>query len=146
MTFVCYIYDYKYIVFSNEKSADIGNTHMHNCEINHQYSKSSQFRKDFSNYLATYISSEIVYYSLLEEYYEIQIAKIFADTGKKYFRVFSSCNKNFSITKKQSVRWCNNCSKCLFVYIILRPFITHEETLEIFGEELYDRSDLERLF
>jgi len=146
MTFICYIYDYKYIVFSNEKSADIGNTLYHENEINHQYSKSTDFENDFSQYVSEYISDEISYSSLLREYYEIEIAKIFAEKWKKYFDVFSSCNKNFSITKKQSVRWCNTCSKCLFVYIILRPFLTDSETLQIFWEELYERKDLEPLF
>lgn len=146
MTFVCYIYNYKHIVFSNEKSADIGNTQLHGAEINHQYSKSNAFRDDFNSYVEEYISKEIVYSSLLSDMYEIEIAKIFAENCKKYFSVFSSCNKNFSITKKQNLKWCNNCPKCLFVYIILRPFLTHEETTQIFWEELYQRRDLEKLF
>jgi len=146
MTFVCYIYDYKYITFSNEKSADTGNTSYHENEINHQYSKSSDFENDFSQYVSEYISDSISYSSLLREYYEIEIAKIFAEKWKKYFEIFSSCNKNFSIRKQSSTKWCNNCPKCLFVYMILRPFITSQETLQIFGEELYERADLETLF
>lgn len=146
LTFVCYIYDYKFIVFSNEKSADSWNTDFHGESINHQYSKSSNFREGFSDYIREYISWEISYNSLLWEYYEIEIAKIFAEKGKKYFDVFSSCNKNFSIQKQTSQRWCNNCPKCLFVYMILRPFLSKTETLQIFWEELYERKDLENLF
>lgn len=146
LTFVCYIYDYKYIVFSNEKSANMWNTHVGETEINHQYSKSWDFEEKLSRYIHEYISTDISYSSLLREYYEIEIAKFFAEKWKKYFSVFSSCNKNFSITKTTDKKWCNNCPKCLFVYIILRPYITSDETIQIFWEELYDRKDLQVLF
>lgn len=146
MTYICYVYDYKYIVFSNEKSANIWNTKLYGREINHQYSKSEDFRNDFKNYLYEYICTELKYKSYLDEYYEIEIAKIFAKKWKKYFSSFSSCNKNFSITMKSNKKWCNSCSKCLFVYIIMRPFITWEETKRIFWEEMYERKDLKELF
>lgn len=146
LTFVCYVYDYRYIVFSNEKSANIWNTHVGETEINHQYSKSNDFEVKLSGYIQTYISKSISYSSYLREYYEIKIAKIFAEKWKKFFSVFSSCNKNFSITKTTDKKWCNNCPKCLFVYIILRPYITNDETIQIFWEELYDRKNLKALF
>ena len=146
MTLICYLYDYKYIIFSNEKSANIWNTTLWELEINHQYSKSLDFENKISHYISKHISSEIQYNSILRDKYEIEIAKIFAEKWKKYFSVFSSCNTNFSMTKHSSNRWCNTCPKCLFVYIILRPFLTHDETLEIFSEELYSRKDLLPLF
>ena len=146
MTLVCYLYDYKYIYFSNEKSANTWNTLYKGVEINHQYSKSQDFETKISHYIFEHISEDISYSSILREYYEIEIAKIFAEKWKKYFKVFSSCNKNFSIQKVSPKRWCNNCPKCLFVYIILRSFLTHEETTEIFGEELYERDNLQNLF
>lgn len=144
--FVAYAYNYKHIIFSNEKSADIWNTKFHGEEVNHQYSKSIDFENKISLYLETYISSNMKYYSYLRDFYEIEIAKLFSKIGKEYFPYFSSCNKNFSITKKTWQKWCNNCSKCLFVYIILRPFLTSTETIDIFGEELYNKKELEKLF
>jgi len=33
---------------------------------------------------------------------------------------------------KNNIIWCNNCPKCVFVYSILRPFISKEEALQIF--------------
>jgi len=146
MTLVCYMYDYKYIVFSNEKSASEWNTTFHNLNINHQYSKSKDFEDKISSYISTYISTEISYTSLLRDFYEIEIAKIFAEKWKKYFSVFSSCNTNFSIQKKSSLRWCNSCPKCLFVYIILRPFLSSQETIEIFWKELFNDPSLSRLY
>jgi len=46
-----YLYDYTYIVMSNEKSANEGNTILDGIEINHQWSKSYQFESDFNEYI-----------------------------------------------------------------------------------------------
>lgn len=150
---VSYLYDYKYIVLSNEKSANFGNTFYQGFEINHQWSKSVEFEKDFWAYVSEYISSHTKYFSLLRPYYEIKIAEFFAKFWKKYFTSFSSCNTNFKIFKtsasiQSGVKkyWCNACPKCLFVYSILRPFLTRDETLSIFWKELYEDVTLETLF
>ena len=65
LTTAAYLYDYKYIIMSNEKSANEGNTVMDGIEINHQRSKSYQFESDFSQYIKKYISPDIEYFSLL---------------------------------------------------------------------------------
>lgn len=145
--FIAYIYNFREIIFSNEKSANIGNTIFHGEEINHQYSKSEEFEQKISKYLEDYVSSDMQYYSLLRKYYEIEIAKKFSELWKEYFSEFSSCNKNFSITKGlQKSKWCCKCPKCLFVYMILRPFISKEENKIIFWKELYEDETLEELF
>ncbi len=161
-----YLYDYKFIVLSNEKSANFWNTFYHWIEINHQWSKSLEFEKDFEEYVSKYISSSVKYFSLLRPFYELEIAKLFAKYWKKYFTSFSSCNTNFKIFKtppnlplsreeKKSPLpggdleggfWCNSCPKCAFVYTILRPFLTKNETLSIFSKELYEDEKLEKLF
>ncbi len=149
----CYIYDYKYIVLSNEKSANFWNTLWKWVEINHQWSKSLDFEKDFGNYVSKYIWNNVKYFSLLRPLYELKIAKLFAIYAKKYFTSFSSCNTNFKIFKKENnwklpeqKYWCNNCPKCAFVYSILRPFLSSSETISIFWKELYDEKKLETLF
>ncbi|MDD2871401.1 MAG: hypothetical protein PHS49_05400 [Candidatus Gracilibacteria bacterium] len=146
----CYLYDYKYIILSNEKSASFGNTFWEGLHINHQYSKSLDFEKDFENYVSKYISSNTKYFSFLRGMYEVKIANLFSKYGKDYFKKFSSCNNNFKILKNESNSnhgfWCNNCPKCAFVFSILRPYITTNEVLEIFGADLYERIDLEKLF
>ena len=38
--------------------------------------------------------------------------------------------------------WCLNCSKCLFIYIILSPFLSEEELINIFGENLLNKESL----
>jgi hypothetical protein len=65
-------------VLSNEKSADEENTIWNGLKINHQYSKSGEFEKDFRKYVEINISKDINYYSKLRDKYELEIAEIFA--------------------------------------------------------------------
>lgn len=150
---VCYLYDYKYVVLSNEKSANFENTIWKWVKINHQWSKSLEFEKDFWSYVEKYISSSTKYFSLLRPFYELKIAEIFSKVWEKYFTSFSSCNTNFKIFKKdldiknlEKKYWCNSCPKCVFVYIILRAYLNKNQILSIFWRELYEDKSLEKLF
>ncbi|MCX6824197.1 MAG: hypothetical protein NT085_03645, partial [candidate division SR1 bacterium] len=143
-----YLYDYRYIIMSNEKSANEGNTILEGIEINHQRSKSYAFESDFNVYVGKYLSPDIQYFSLLRGMYEINIAKTFAQYHQ-YFDTFSSCNNNFKIIESNKTtdhRRCGFCPKCAFVYTTLRPFITDEDTQTIFGQELYDNEALIPLY
>ena len=143
-----YLYDYRYIIMSNEKSANEGNTVLEWIEINHQRSKSYQFESDFNAYIWKYISPDVKYFSLLRGMYEINIAKTFAQYHQ-YFDTFSSCNNNFKIiesNKTTNNRRCGTCPKCAFVYTTLRPFLSDEDTHNIFGQELYENSQLIPLY
>lgn len=134
-----YLYDYRYIIMSNERSANEGNTVLDGIEINHQRSKSYQFESDFNRYTKDYLSPEVEYFSLLRGLYELKIAKVFAKYPQ-YFGTFSSCNNNFKIiesNKTTADRRCGHCPKCAFVYATLRPFISDADTQKIFGKELY---------
>ena len=144
-----YLFDYKYLILSNEKSANFWNIVWGDLSINHQYSKSLDFEKDFSEYIIKYISNDVKYFSLLRWMYEVKIAELFVKYWKEYFSVFSSCNKNFTINKNNNITrwlWCNKCPKCLFVYSILRPYLNDDEIINIFWEDLFNRKDLEWLF
>ena len=133
-----YLSHNKYIVLSNESSAN--ESTVADSFVNHQYSKSYEFEQDFRWYMKTVVDSEIFYFSLLRPLTEIQIACLFAK-AKKYHEVFRSCN----VGSKED-RWCCNCPKCLFVYIILSPFLSEEEEIHIFGEKLLDKESLEKDF
>jgi hypothetical protein len=151
LTTAAYLYDYNYIVMSNEKSANEGNTEIDGIVINHQRSKSFEFEEAFSQYLNNYISSDLHYFSLLRSMYEVKIAELFA-RYTQYFDVFSSCNTNFKVNEDSThqigsstydnQRWCGKCPKCAFVYTILRPFISKEDTQLIFGKELFEDESL----
>ncbi len=137
---VAYLTNRKYIVLSNEGSANeetvIGTN------VNHQYSKTYEFENDFYNYTKKYFKIDIKYFSLLRPIKEIQIAYLFSKYTK-YHKVFRSCNLG---SKKSPWEWCCNCPKCLFVYIILACFLEKDKMIEIFGEDLLDRKDLEEYF
>lgn len=133
-----YLIGGKYIVLSNEASANEGN--VEDAEVNHQYSKSFEFESDFYNYVAKNLVPEIHYFSILRAFNELQIAKKFAACNH-YHPVFRSCN----VGSKKNI-WCCNCAKCLFVYGILSPFIERNELVKIFGEDLLDKESLKDIF
>ena len=128
----------KNIALSNETSAN--ETTIIGQDINHQYSKSFEFETDFREYVASYISPDLNYFSFLRPLHEIQIASLFSKFPK-YFKAFRSCNAG---SKKDA--WCCDCAKCLFTYIILSPFISKEELIKIYGENLLDKPFMLPLF
>lgn len=123
-----YLMDKKYVVLSNEASAN--ESTVEGTEVNHQYSKSFKFESDFVGYEANYVGSKVHYFSLLRPFSELQIAKHFA-LHEKYYSIFRSCNVG-----SKTNRWCGHCPKCLFVYIILSPFIALDRLKEIFGSDM----------
>ncbi len=131
-----YLSGKKYIILSNENSAN--ESYVKGLNVNHQYSKSFEFENDFYNYSLKYFSDDIIYFSLLRPLSELQIAFLFSKYSK-YHKVFKSCNLG---SKNDNWQWCLNCSKCLFIYIILSAFLSNEEMLEIFGEDLFDKESM----
>jgi len=141
---VATIFGRKYIAFSNERSSNEGNVKYLGKIINHQWSKSFEFEEKFRKYSKKYLVKNIEYFSFLRPLYEIQIAKLFSKYPK-YFNAFLSCNeayKTASGTKKPTKKWCGKCSKCLFVFAILYPFIKEKELLKIFGKNLFENKKL----
>lgn len=133
-----YLTGTKYIALSNESSAN--ESTVKGSTVNHQYSKSLEFEKDFMWYFRKRTTSDITYFSLLRPLSEFQIAWLFAKC-KEYHKVFRSCNAG----SKQGI-WCCDCPKCLFVYIILSPFLTEAKLKDIFGEKLFDKESLDLNF
>ncbi len=129
-----YMYGLKYVVLSNEASAN--ESTVPGSTVNHQYSKSFKFEKDFHEYEQNYISSGVDYFSLLRPLSEFQIAKFFAGC-REYHPVFRSCNAG-----SKEDRWCGHCSKCLFVFLILSPFMPHEDIVSIFGTDMLTDADM----
>jgi len=140
------LYDYRYVVVGNEHSSNFGNIKYHNEIVNHQWSKSEEFEAMFQEYIRKYITSNITYFSLLRPFYEIRIAEMFSK-HKKYFPFFTSCNRNFTISKERGESlWCGECPKCAFVFLILAPFISKKESLRIFKKNLLTDESLLPLF
>lgn len=124
----------KNIALSNESSANEAT--VKDSDINHQYSKSIAFEKDFRDYVYNYINEDINYYSFLRPLSELQIALLFSQFSA-YFPVFKSCN----VGSKTDI-WCCNCSKCLFTFIILSPFLSPTVLKTIFSINLFDKENL----
>jgi len=126
----------KHIALSNESSANEAT--IPGTNINHQYSKSFEFEQDFRSYLHNFISPDINYFSFLRPLNELQIGAMFS-RNTKYFDVFRSCNVG-----SKTDTWCCNCSKCLFTYIMLSPFVDKNTMVKIFGENLFENENLEQ--
>ena len=141
------LYKYSYIIIANEYSSNFSNIKYKGEDINHQWSKSSEFENLFQDYLKNFVSPDIFYFSLLRPFYEIRIAELFSK-HKKYFPYFSSCNKNFRIypseapSQRSEGRWCGQCPKCSFVFLLLSAFLEKSELINIFNKNLFEDKSL----
>ena len=135
----------KLVLVANEASANQENIVYKNTKINHQYSKTYDFEQKFNTYLNKFIisdvknnskkaiySSNLTYKSLIRPLNELQIGLLFSQFTK-FHSIFRSCN----IGQKQGI-WCHQCPKCLFVFLILYPFIEYQTlTTKIFNRDLF---------
>lgn len=135
-----YLYGLKYIVLSNESSAN--ESTVAGSSVNHQYSKSFEFESDFHEYEEKYLGTGISYFSFLRPLTEFQIAGMFV-SHRKYLPVFRSCNLGSKVSPDI---WCGECPKCLFVSLILSPFLTLDELKEIFGRDMLNDSAMLEYF
>ncbi len=128
----------KYIALSNESSAN--ESYVDGTDINHQYSKSTEFEQDFREYTCKYFLKSPEYFSLLRPWSEWQIAREFVKYPK-YFPVFQSCNLG-----SKTDTWCGKCAKCLYVYILLSAFLDDDILTEIFGTNMLDNPEFMGMF
>ena len=113
------LYGFRYIVFANERSADEATLVTANGrEVNHQYSKSSDFERRFRRVIAEQVSSEIEYFSVLRPFSELEIVRHFSGMNR-FHSVYSSCNRNFHLDG-------------------LAVFMTPEQVMAIQGVDLLD--------
>ena len=123
------------VVFSNERSANVGSFVANGLPVNHQYSKGLAAERRLATALAE-VTPELSYYSLLRPLSEVQIAALFARL-EPYLPVFTSCNAAFRIEEGRRVeRWCGHCPKCRFVFLVLAPFLPRERLTAIFGKDM----------
>ncbi|MEX2340918.1 MAG: UDP-N-acetylmuramoyl-L-alanine--D-glutamate ligase, partial [Candidatus Paceibacterota bacterium] len=133
-------------VVSNEYSSSFGNFESEGNEVNHQWSKSVEFERIFQTYIRENLTTSIKYFSLLRPFFELRIVKKFVAVGEKYFQTFSSCNRNFTHTHDGSSRWCGECPKCAFAFLMLGAFLPREKVVEIFKKDLFLDDSLLPLF
>ena len=133
---------FRFIITSNEESANYGNVKYLGEEINHQWSKTLEFETLFQRYVSTNITPDVTYFSLLRPMSEIKIIELFVKL-EQYFTTFSSCNTNFRrLGEAPKLRWCGMCPKCAFVFLLLSAFVPKDRLLTIFGINLYSHESL----
>lgn len=133
-------------VVSNEYSSNFGNFESEGNEVNHQWSKSAEFEQLFQKYVRENLTTSIQYFSLLRPFYELRIVKKFVEVGEKYFNVFSSCNRNFAHDHDGESRWCGECPKCAFGFLMLGAFLPKDKVVDIFKKDLFEDASLKQLF
>lgn len=132
---------------SNEQSANEPTLTYDGVAINHQYSKSQEFERQYQELLQHNFSDSLRYYSLLRPLSELRIAELFAGNGfEKYHDVFSSCNRAFT-HDSDHMFWDGKCPKCAFVYLALAPFVPAEKVQSLFsGKNLLLDPELESTY
>jgi UDP-N-acetyl-alpha-D-muramoyl-L-alanyl-L-glutamate epimerase len=129
-----YAHGYATTVMSLESSADEPTRRIGSTEINHQWSKSSEFEYALKEIL-TEISTGIRYGSALRDLSELDVASCFAGMTK-YHQIFRSCNRAFALDGGVD-GWCNDCPKCRFVFLMLATSLDPGELVHIFGADLF---------
>jgi hypothetical protein len=89
---------YDSIIFSNERSADIGNLTYLGLDVNHQWCKSSEAERITNEYIQHFITSDIATSSLLREFSELEIVRRFV-YYPQYLPFVTSCNCYFAFSR-----------------------------------------------
>ena len=136
------LYGFAYIVFSNERSADEATLVLSDgTAINHQYAKSSAFEIGLRDVIASQVSPDIEYFSILRPFSELEIVRRFCALSE-FHSVYSSCNRNFHIDGSRiEGRWCLDCPKCRFAALSLALFLPPGQVAGMMGGDLLDNGD-----
>jgi len=134
------------VALSNESSSSIANLRWYNSDINHQWSKSWNAENLIATAIAERVGEELVVASYLRDRSELWVAKEFSEL-EQYHHVFRSCNRAFSqVPDERALQWCGECDKCLFVNLVLAPFLSRPTLWNIFTREpLSDPARAEQL-
>lgn len=121
------------VVTSVEQSANEDTLEYQGVMINHQYSKTQAFERDFQAVLQQNFGDSLRYYSFLRPLSEVRICELFAKTGfDTYKTAFSSCNRAYT-HDSPGLYWCGTCPKCAFVFLALTPFVPRSELEALWG-------------
>ena len=123
------------VAMSNEHSSSVPNMTWNGREVNHQWSKSATAEDLLARAVAERIGDAFVVASYLRNRSEIWVAQEMAQQSQ-YLPVFRSCNRAFAQEEsKRASNWCGECDKCLFINLVLAPFVPRSALKEIFASE-----------
>jgi hypothetical protein len=130
------------VVMSNEHSASEANLRWRDQDVNHQWSKSWVAEELLARAVAERIGEDFCVASFLRDRSELWVAARFAEQ-RDYHHVFRSCNRAFSHdVATRPATWCGVCDKCLFINLVLAPFLSRAELRAIFHAEPLANPDL----
>ena len=123
------------VIMSNEHSSSVANMRWHDADVNHQWSKSWDAELLIGAAIAERVGDEITVASFLRDRSELWVAREFSRLGQ-FHHVFRSCNRAFTqVREDRAPQWCGECDKCLFVNLVLAPFISRSSLRDIFRSE-----------
>ncbi len=125
------------VIFSNERSASVGNLMWNGIDVNHQWAKSIEAEKLLQDTLASVVSPSLAYFSLLRPLSELRIARQFA-TLEQYHDIFTSCNRAFHLDPSKRRIWCGECDKCRFVFLVLAPYLSAPQLKAIWHKNMFE--------
>lgn len=118
--------------------------------VTHQWSKTWDAERLFSQYVRRYVAQDILIGSPLRSLSELRVAELFAERcWEEYGHHFSSCNRaNYAQgADNTQLAWCGDCPKCANSYLLFSPYIEATELQSIFrGEDLYQKPSLQETF
>ena len=130
------VYGKKYICLSIEAGSEEDDDDA----LGQMYAKTFGFEKDFHAYTETYLSRDIMCFSLLRPLSELQITGIFCNY-RQYHRVFRSCNVG-----SKTETWCTHCGRCLYVGVMLSAFLDDAQLNAVFGRDMLNDPGMLDLF
>jgi hypothetical protein len=123
------------VVMSNEHSSSAPNLRRGTLDVNHQWSKSLSAERLLADAVKERVGEGLVVASFLRDRSEIWVAEAFSRLDR-YHHVFRSCNRAFAQALEQRLdSWCGECDKCLFINLMLAPFLSRTTLREIFRHE-----------
>ncbi|HEY7931184.1 MAG TPA: hypothetical protein VIC81_02865 [Acidimicrobiales bacterium] len=123
------------VVMSNEHSASVENVRWRGRGVNHQWSKSFAAEVLLGQAVGEQLGDALRVASFLRDRSELWVASVFAQLTQ-YHHVFRSCNRAFrQDVAERATGWCGECDKCLFINLILAPFLSREALRDIFHSE-----------
>jgi len=123
------------VVMSNEHSASSPNLRWRGRDVNHQWSKSWIAEELLADAVGEVVGDDFVVASYLRDRSELWVAEVFSHLTQ-YHHVFRSCNRAFAqLSGRRATNWCGECDKCLFINLILAPFLSRAMLRDIFASE-----------
>lgn len=119
-------------------------------EVNHQWSKTWEAERLFSEYVSKCISKNIFVGSPIRAFSELRVTELFVKKcWNRYGHKFSSCNvANYrQRVDNSNLRWCGDCPKCANSFLLFSAFVEANELKSLFsGQDLYSKPSLEYSF